>query len=266
MQGVGRTLNHTPELPIRNSAIFVWPPRPRAALARLFGRWIGLTSGTLFLLSALLVWNYLQPPMDSMQSLVPGWILMIWLRNLGVMLLFAGSLHLWLFIWHREGARLKYDARPLLRGNATFTFCDQLRNNMFWTLASGVTFWTLFEVLYFWGIANGVFPTFVLAGNWHWLALWIGAADLYLGAFLLGSSAFALAAALSPGPCAPSSIGQYWPLVRLGDASNRKRALPLCTTDPHDHPVTSGDFLAAHVPQGDRPGIFTDRIRGGADR
>ncbi len=168
-----RVWNHTPALPIRNSAIFVWPPRPRAALTRLFARWTGLTGGTLFLLSAVLVWNFLQPPPDSMRALAPGWILTIWLRNLGLMVLFAGGLHLWLYAWHRQGDRLKYDARPLMRCNATFTFRDQVRDNMFWTLASGVTFWTLFEVLYFWGVANGVVPTFALAGNWHWLVLWI---------------------------------------------------------------------------------------------
>lgn len=165
--------NHTPSLPIRNSAVFAWPPRPREALSRLFARWITLTHGTLFLLAAVLVWSFLQPDIENMEVLAPGWILTIWARNLGLMLLFAGSLHLWLHVRRMQGDRLKFDARPLLKRNAAFTFRDQVRDNMFWTLASGVSFWTLYEVLYFWGVANSIVPTFTFAGNWHWAALWI---------------------------------------------------------------------------------------------
>lgn len=168
-----RVWHHTPALPIRNSAVFDWPPSPRAALQRLLMRWVSITPAAVLLLTALLVWLFLQPAPETTARLEPGWVLGIWLRNLGLMVLFAGGLHLSLYGWRRQGDRLRFDARPLQRRNAAFSFKDQVHDNLFWTLASGVSFWTLFEVLYLLGASNGVFPTFGLAGNWHWVVIWV---------------------------------------------------------------------------------------------
>jgi lathosterol oxidase len=177
-----RVWNHAPALPIRNSAVFVWPPQPRAALRRLVLRWVSLTPAAVLLMTAVLVWALLQPAAETTAHLSPGWILGIWLRNLALMGAFAGGLHLWLHHNRGQGNRLRYDARPMQRDNAAFSFHDQVRDNAFWTLASGVTFWTLYEVAYLWGAANGVFPTFDLAGNWHWALLWLLALPLFTSA------------------------------------------------------------------------------------
>ncbi len=165
--------NYHPPLPIPNSALFDWPPRPKEALWWLIRRWVQLTSGTLFLLTAVIVWMWVQPSVAAMETLAPGWIVGVWLRNIGLMVLFAGVLHLWLFTFSLQGDRLKYDARPLVTDNAAFTFRDQVRDNMFWTLASGVTAWTVFEVLYWWGAANQVIPTFAFRGNEFWFLVWL---------------------------------------------------------------------------------------------
>jgi lathosterol oxidase len=165
--------NHHPSLPIEDSALFHWPPRPKAALWWLVRRWVQLTSGTLFLLTSWLVWVYLQPEPETMRTLAPGWVLTIWVRNLCHLTLFAGALHLWLFTFTLQGDRLKFDARPLMRDNGSFTFRDQVKDNMFWSLTSGVAAWTLFVVLYFWGVANGVIPTFAFRGNEVWFLLWL---------------------------------------------------------------------------------------------
>lgn len=165
--------NHHPPLPIPNSALFDWPLRPREALWWLVRRWVQLTSGTLFLLTAVIVWTWVQPSLGTMEELSPGWIGGLWLRNIVLMTLFAGVLHLWLFTLSMQGDRLKYDARPLVTDNAAFTFRDQVRDNMFWTLASGVTAWTAFEVLYWWGVANEVIPTFAFRGNEIWFFAWL---------------------------------------------------------------------------------------------
>ena len=74
--------NYHPPLPIPNSALFAWPPRPREALWWLTRRWVQLTSGTTFLATAFVVWNWLQPSSEAMQTLAPGWVLTIWLSNL----------------------------------------------------------------------------------------------------------------------------------------------------------------------------------------
>lgn len=165
--------NHHPPLPIQDSAVFAWPPRPAAALWWLTKRWVRITSGTLFLLSATLVWNFAQPPVETMRTLSPDWVLAIWARNFALLCLFAGALHVWLYTFTMQGDRLKYDARPMMRDNGNFSFRDQVKDNMFWSLTSGVAAWTLFEVLYFWGVANAVIPTFAFRGNEVWFVLWL---------------------------------------------------------------------------------------------
>jgi sterol desaturase/sphingolipid hydroxylase (fatty acid hydroxylase superfamily) len=174
--------NHHPQFPIADSALFHWPLNPKAALWWVTKRWIQLTSGTLFLATAILVYAFFQPSPETMQTLAPGWVLMIWLRNLILLTLFAGTLHLWLFTFTMQGDRLKYDARPLMRDNGSFTFRDQVKDNMFWSLTSGVAAWTLFEVLYWWGVSNNVIPTFAFRGNELWFLLWLLAVPIFTSA------------------------------------------------------------------------------------
>ena len=164
-----------------------------------------------------------------MQTLAPGWVLTIWVRNLILITLYAGTLHLWLFTFTLQGDRLKYDARPLMRDNGSFTFRDQVKDNMFWSLTSGVAAWTLFEVLYWWGVANDVIPHLRFPRQRGLVRpLASRRADLHLGALLLRPPPLALAAALRSRPRAASPVDQHRAVVRPVDAPGRKRALRLC--------------------------------------
>ena len=53
--------NYQPDLLILNSPLFDWPPRPSSALKWVKNRWIKITSSTLFLIVAILVYNIGQP-------------------------------------------------------------------------------------------------------------------------------------------------------------------------------------------------------------
>jgi sterol desaturase/sphingolipid hydroxylase (fatty acid hydroxylase superfamily) len=53
----------------------------------------------------------------------------------------------------------------------SFTFNSQLWDNMFWTLASGVTVWTGYEALLFWAMANGYAPVLGFWDNPIWFLL-----------------------------------------------------------------------------------------------
>jgi Delta7-sterol 5-desaturase len=174
--------NHHPPLPIPDSALFHWPLRLRAAGWWVIKRWVALSSGTLFLATAILVWTLFQPAPEVARTLAPGWVLGVWVRNLILITLFAGSMHLWLYTYTLQGERLKFDARPMMKNNGSFTFRDQVRDNMFWSLTSGVAAWTLFEVLYVWGVANGVIPTFAFRGNEIWFLIWLLAVPIFSSA------------------------------------------------------------------------------------
>jgi sterol desaturase/sphingolipid hydroxylase (fatty acid hydroxylase superfamily) len=161
-----------PELPIPTSPVFVWPPQPLAAARWLAGYWLAISAVVVEFLFAWAVFAWLQPEAEAMKSLSAGWIAQIYLRNLVLIFLIAGGLHLYLYSWKKQGRDRKFDPRDMATGNGVYTFRDQVRDNMFWTLASGVTVWTIFEVAYFWAASNGYAPGLVFVEHPVWFALW----------------------------------------------------------------------------------------------
>lgn len=168
-----RDWNHHPDLPIPVSPIFSWPPQPLAWLKWIARYWLAVSSVTLELVLALIIYRWFQPSWQTMEVLAPGWVFQIWLRNLILICMVAGGLHLWFYSFSAQGKRLKFDGRNLMRNNGTYTFRNQVWDNMFWTVASGVTAWTGYEVLYFWAAANGYAPQIDFAGNPVWFVAWL---------------------------------------------------------------------------------------------
>jgi sterol desaturase/sphingolipid hydroxylase (fatty acid hydroxylase superfamily) len=148
-----------PERPIGFSPLFDWPPRPSATL-----RWLVGMPGFLWPMNALwlglagLSWHLLTPPLSSMQQVAPGWVAALLLRNLVLVGLLFGGLHLHLHVWRRQAQRLKFSLRPLARGDRRYWFGDQVRDNMARTLLVGVPTITLYEALTWWLWANGHLP------------------------------------------------------------------------------------------------------------
>jgi Delta7-sterol 5-desaturase len=165
------TWNHS--TPVLYSPLFVWPPRPKEAFLALTKRWVTVTRNVLFLGMAYLVFRFFTPELSAMKTLSPGWVGVIFLRNYLFMLAIAGGLHLYLFTFRRQGKRLKYDPREQLEKSRKFSFRDQVRDNVFWSLASGTTIWSIYEVLYFWGAANGVIPTFFIIEHPFVFVAWL---------------------------------------------------------------------------------------------
>ena len=104
------------------------------------------------------VWLYLTPSTLTLQTFAPGWIVLVLARNACLVLLFFGAFHLRLYIKRSQGNFCKYNPKWLDVGNPVFLFRDQTRDNMFWTLASGVPIWTAYEVVTLWVFANGYIP------------------------------------------------------------------------------------------------------------
>ena len=162
---INRDWNHHPELPVPTSPLFEWPPKPVVIFKWLAGNWLTASAMVIEVLVALLVYRYFHPGLDEMVHLEAGWILRIWACNMAVMIMFAGSMHLYLYSFRKQGSQLKYDHRDMAHGNRVFTFSNQVHDNIFWSLASGVTVWTLYQILYFWAAANGYVPLVSLVDN-----------------------------------------------------------------------------------------------------
>ncbi len=160
--------NHAPDVPLRVSPFFTWPWRPLEMLHWLWNSWFLITEKLIILGIACVSLWWFQPPLEVTKTLAWGWIAQMYLRNLVLMSVVAGGLHWWFYTFSKQGDALQYDSRPLVAKSRKFTFGGQVRDNMFWTLGSGVFFWTLYEVILFWALANGYVPMLTWAANPVW--------------------------------------------------------------------------------------------------
>ncbi|WP_342076503.1 sterol desaturase family protein [Yoonia sp. SS1-5] len=156
--GQSREWNFHPKLPIDMSPVFDLPPKPKAALAWLLGTWTKLTPPVNHLAFALIAFFFFWPAMETMQTFDWRWVGQIFAVNFGSVVILAGALHLYLYVFAGQKMRLKFDVRPMEK-SSRFTFGHQTWDNIFWALASGVPIWTAWTVLYFYVAANGWVPT-----------------------------------------------------------------------------------------------------------
>ena len=106
--------------------------------------------------------------METARTIEAGWVLQIFIRNLVLMILVAGGLHWYFHSGRKQGDERKFDSRELPAKGRIYTFNNQLYDNVFWSLASGVTLWTAYEVLMFWAMANGYAPLLTWADSPVW--------------------------------------------------------------------------------------------------
>lgn len=145
---------YVPDEPIETPGLFRWPPNLPATLKYLT---VGLLFpwGYLFIALAVFSWFFLTPDFAKMATLAPGWIMLIWLRNAALLSLVAGGLHWWLYVRRSQARQFKFDNRWPAQDSKAFVFKNQVKDNMFWSLASGVTIWTTFECVTLWLYASG---------------------------------------------------------------------------------------------------------------
>jgi sterol desaturase/sphingolipid hydroxylase (fatty acid hydroxylase superfamily) len=169
-----------PDERIELAPVLVWPVQPVRFLKWLFGfpgylwPWNLLFAGI-----ALATWLWLTPDMATMREVEAGWIAFILARNAVLITLYVGAWHLWLYVIRGQGDRYKYTTRPLARGSRTFLFGNQVWDNVFWTLASGVPIWTAYEVLTLWAYANDWLPF----ASWESDPVWFVAVFLLIPVF-----------------------------------------------------------------------------------
>ena len=155
---------------------FMWPIQPRKLFRFLLGfpGFLWPFGAAAHYGLAVLTWQFLQPGADQLSSfshLSAAWILPMYARNLMMLLLVAGTLHFLLY-WRRiQGTRFKYNSRWPSTSSKAFLFNNQVRDNMFWSLASGVTIWTLYEVLMLWAYGNGWLSFVTVQNNPIWFVV-----------------------------------------------------------------------------------------------
>ena len=140
---------HVLDVPIKVPPFFSWAPKPAEMWQWLSARWLRLSGNVIVLGICLAVWTFAQPALEQVETLSLGWIAQIWLRNLVLMFVVAGSLHWFFFMRKGQGKRLKLDPRNLAAKGKQFNFGGQVKDKMLWSLTSDVGFWTAYVVLMF---------------------------------------------------------------------------------------------------------------------
>lgn len=165
--------HYHPDGPVSLNPLFKWPPRPAEVLKWYSGAWLQITALTLCLSLAVIAYAFFFPSLEAMQTFAPGWMFRIWLLNMVPQILVAGSLHWWLYMRKGQGMYKKFDRRDLTRNNGTFTFRNQVLDNIWWTLGSAMTVATVYQWVIYWAMANGYVPTVTWSGAPVWFVVWM---------------------------------------------------------------------------------------------
>ena len=165
--------NYRPDVPIQVSPLFSRPSSPGAAVKWFVRGWFPISENLIVLSLAMISWFFFSPALVRCQVFQFDWIAEIFVRNLVLMFIVAGGLHLYFYVYRKQGEDRRYDARPFAKNNRVFTFNDQVLDNMFWSCASGVTVWTAYEALMMWSLANGYVTALLWPQQAGWLILLI---------------------------------------------------------------------------------------------
>ncbi|MBT7907240.1 MAG: sterol desaturase family protein [Marinovum sp.] len=160
--------NHVPNVPIKVSPLFNWPLQPLEVLKWIWKSWFIITENLILIVVACISFFWFHPPLEQAQTFSIEWVAKLYVRNIFLLSAVAGGLHLYFYTFTQQGQKLKYDPRPLSKSGRQFTLGGQVRDNMFWSLGSGVFFWTSYEALMFWAMANGWAPVLLWVDNPVW--------------------------------------------------------------------------------------------------
>ena len=119
------------------------------------------------------IWAWFMPSPERAKSFELGWMFEVWLRNLVLVALVAGGLHVWYYTLRRQGDSLRYDTRPFGQSKRVFLLGNQVRENTFLTLVPAPLIWTGFESLLLWAYANGHAPSISFSDNPVWFAVFL---------------------------------------------------------------------------------------------
>ncbi len=164
--------NYHPALPLQDNSIFSDITNPKLVVLWFVRNWLSLSEFILLALLAAAFWLFAYPDISPATHFKFGWVSQIFFANFILVFMVAGSLHWYFYIRKRQQKRLKFDHRDQTRNNRTFLFADQVKDNMFWSLSSGVAHLTFFQCITWWLLANGSIPDLVIGATPSWSLLW----------------------------------------------------------------------------------------------
>lgn len=163
--------NYHPDLPLVDPSIFNSPTNLKLLAFWFSKNWLTLSERVLMLILAVTLWFTVYPSLESAETWAFGWIAQTWAVNMILVFCIAGGLHWFFYMKNGQGAKLKFSNRDLMRNNRKFSFRDQVKDNMFWSMGSGVAQLTLLQVITMWLMANDYAPTIAISENPAWFII-----------------------------------------------------------------------------------------------
>jgi sterol desaturase/sphingolipid hydroxylase (fatty acid hydroxylase superfamily) len=155
------------------SPVFVRPFRPGAVVRWLVGfPGYVLPYNALYLVVAVVAWLVATPSKQTTATFSLGWIGVVLVRNAVILLAWYGLAHVRLYTRRTQDSRFKYNGRWPAAKSDRFTLGSQLRENMFWTLASGLPIWTAWDVVTLRLFSSGRISWLNWASNRAWFMAW----------------------------------------------------------------------------------------------
>ena len=164
---VGSQWNYHPQVPLENNSLFKNPLSASYLVKWLVRNWLHLGEKLLLVILATLAWLFFYPPLEDAETWSWVWVFQTWIINLFLMIFIAGGLHWYFFMVKGQDKNLKFDKRDLGRGKL-WSFSNQVYDNIFWSLTSGVGQLTIFQVLSMWILANNYSPLNDFLDNPFW--------------------------------------------------------------------------------------------------
>jgi len=166
-----KSWNYHPNLPLEDTSIFSNLKDPRAVPRWFIRNWLSLSEFVLLTLLATVLWLFAYPAVDYAIEFRLNWIFQIFACNFFLVAVVAGGLHWYFYMYKGQQNKLKFDHREQTRNNRNFLFSDQVKDNMFWSLTSGVIHLTFFQSITWWSMANGYIPRVEILSNPIWFVL-----------------------------------------------------------------------------------------------
>ncbi|MEM9204609.1 MAG: sterol desaturase family protein [Actinomycetota bacterium] len=150
-----RTRGYDPE-PFDVNPLWKLPPNPVAIAKWAATSYLWWQTGFFYLLGYV-AWRWLTPALDTYAALGVGDMAILTGRNLALMVLLIGGQHYALYMRRTQGTDFKYESRWPAASRRSFTFNNQVRDNMFWSLAAAPTA-AIYEAVMFRLYAGGSIP------------------------------------------------------------------------------------------------------------
>ncbi|MAJ50554.1 MAG: desaturase [Flammeovirgaceae bacterium] len=164
---VNSAWNYHPGIPLQNNSLFRLPLYSSFLIAWINRNWFQLSEKVILVIISILIWYFVYPSLDQTKNFELTWIFQIWVINLVLMIMIAGGLHWYFCIIKGQEKRLKFDKREQGKGKL-WDFSNQVHDNMFWSLTSGICQLTIFQSITMWLLANNYSPVNSFISNPFW--------------------------------------------------------------------------------------------------